>query len=184
MWYLWKCGKALGGYSCPPSEAARYARTTVPGAWRASSRALCAIGEPSIEMFTRADDYVEYCPGNSEDCPRSTGSRPPRKDEQRSHEAGASAGRRGRRPPLWRRTYRHWNGDGTMLRIAESVATKTAISWLTTEEEVAVLRRFGLNARPASRTGCLFPLPAPRSSSATMSCWSSRSNKSLPACAK
>jgi ubiquinone/menaquinone biosynthesis C-methylase UbiE len=48
--------------------------------------------------------------------------------------------------------------DGTMLRIAESVGTKTAIGWLTTEEEVAVLRRFGLTTRQALTDR--LPLPA------------------------
>jgi ubiquinone/menaquinone biosynthesis C-methylase UbiE len=38
-------------------------------------------------------------------------------------------------------------GDGTLLRMAERFNARTAIGLLATEEEVAVLRRFGLNAR-------------------------------------
>jgi len=38
-------------------------------------------------------------------------------------------------------------GDGTLLRIAQRVGTKTAVGLLATNEEVAVLRRFGLEAR-------------------------------------
>ncbi|MFZ2086118.1 MAG: hypothetical protein WAU92_16595 [Candidatus Sulfotelmatobacter sp.] len=38
-------------------------------------------------------------------------------------------------------------GDGTLLRIAERAGTRTAIGLLATDEEVAVLRRFGMEAR-------------------------------------
>lgn len=38
-------------------------------------------------------------------------------------------------------------GDGTLLRMAARVGTRTAIGLLATEEEVAVLRRFGLDAK-------------------------------------
>lgn len=37
-------------------------------------------------------------------------------------------------------------GDGTLLRIAQRVGTSTAVGLLATDEEVAVLRRFGLKA--------------------------------------
>jgi ubiquinone/menaquinone biosynthesis C-methylase UbiE len=37
-------------------------------------------------------------------------------------------------------------GDGTLLRMAARVGVRTAIGLLATDEEVAVLRRFGLNA--------------------------------------
>ncbi len=58
-------------------------------------------------------------------------------------------------------------GNGTMLRIAESVGTKTAIGLLTTEdEEVAVLRRFGLNARHALTDR----LPLPDASATVVVC--------------
>src|SRR5258708_17578616 len=40
-------------------------------------------------------------------------------------------------------------GDGTMLRIADAAGANSAIGLLATDEEVAVLRRVGLNARQA-----------------------------------
>jgi ubiquinone/menaquinone biosynthesis C-methylase UbiE len=40
-------------------------------------------------------------------------------------------------------------GDGTMLRIADAAGTSSAIGLLATDEEVAVLRRVGLNAKQA-----------------------------------
>jgi ubiquinone/menaquinone biosynthesis C-methylase UbiE len=40
-------------------------------------------------------------------------------------------------------------GDGTMLRIADAAGAHSAIGLLATDEEVAVLRRVGLNARQA-----------------------------------
>jgi ubiquinone/menaquinone biosynthesis C-methylase UbiE len=40
-------------------------------------------------------------------------------------------------------------GDGSMLRIAERVGASSAIGFLATEEEVALLRRFGLNVQQA-----------------------------------
>lgn len=38
-------------------------------------------------------------------------------------------------------------GDGTLLRIAEHLRVKSAVGLLATEEEIAVLRRFGLNVK-------------------------------------
>jgi ubiquinone/menaquinone biosynthesis C-methylase UbiE len=40
-------------------------------------------------------------------------------------------------------------GDGTLLRIAERVGARSAVGLLATDEEVAVLRRFGVEARQA-----------------------------------
>jgi ubiquinone/menaquinone biosynthesis C-methylase UbiE len=40
-------------------------------------------------------------------------------------------------------------GDGTLLRMAQRVGVRSAIGLLATDEEVAVLRRFGLEARQA-----------------------------------
>jgi SAM-dependent methyltransferase len=40
-------------------------------------------------------------------------------------------------------------GDGTLLRIAQSAGARSAVGLLATDEEVAVLRRFGLAARQA-----------------------------------
>jgi ubiquinone/menaquinone biosynthesis C-methylase UbiE len=38
-------------------------------------------------------------------------------------------------------------GDGTLLRMAERAGVRTAVGLLATDEEVAVLRRFGLDAK-------------------------------------
>src|SRR5260370_29331475 len=38
-------------------------------------------------------------------------------------------------------------GDGTLLRMAERAGARTAVGLLATDEEVAVLRRFGLDAK-------------------------------------
>jgi ubiquinone/menaquinone biosynthesis C-methylase UbiE len=38
-------------------------------------------------------------------------------------------------------------GDGTLLRIAERVGTKTAVGLLATDEEVGVVRKLGLNVK-------------------------------------
>lgn len=38
-------------------------------------------------------------------------------------------------------------GDGTLLRMAQGVGARTAVGLLATDEEVAVLRRFGLDAK-------------------------------------
>jgi ubiquinone/menaquinone biosynthesis C-methylase UbiE len=57
-------------------------------------------------------------------------------------------------------------GDGTLLRISERVATRTAIGLLATDEEVAVLRRFGLEARQ----GLTDQLPLPDECASVIVC--------------
>jgi ubiquinone/menaquinone biosynthesis C-methylase UbiE len=57
-------------------------------------------------------------------------------------------------------------GDGTMLRIADSLGVKNAIGLLATNEEVAVLRRFGLNVRQALTDR----LPLPDASASVIVC--------------
>jgi ubiquinone/menaquinone biosynthesis C-methylase UbiE len=57
-------------------------------------------------------------------------------------------------------------GDGTLLRIAERVGTRNAIGLLATEEEVAVLRRFGLQARQ----GLTDKLPLPNECASVIVC--------------
>ena len=57
-------------------------------------------------------------------------------------------------------------GDGTMLRIADAAGAKSAIGLLATEEEVAVLRRVGLNAKQALTN----QLPLPDTSASVIVC--------------
>jgi ubiquinone/menaquinone biosynthesis C-methylase UbiE len=57
-------------------------------------------------------------------------------------------------------------GDGTMLRIADAAGAKSAIGLLATEEEVAVLRRVGLNAKQ----GLTNQLPLPDTSASVIVC--------------
>jgi len=57
-------------------------------------------------------------------------------------------------------------GDGTMLRIAESAGARTAIGVLATDEEVAVLRRSGLNVTQ----GLSDQLPLPDASASVVVC--------------
>jgi ubiquinone/menaquinone biosynthesis C-methylase UbiE len=57
-------------------------------------------------------------------------------------------------------------GDGTLLRIAERAGTRTAIGLLATDEEVAVLRRFGMEARQ----GLTDQLPLPDECASVIVC--------------
>jgi ubiquinone/menaquinone biosynthesis C-methylase UbiE len=57
-------------------------------------------------------------------------------------------------------------GDGTLLRIAEAAGLTSAIGLLATNEEVALLRRFGLNARQ----GLSDQLPLPDASASVVVC--------------
>ncbi len=57
-------------------------------------------------------------------------------------------------------------GDGTMLRIAGATGAHSAIGLLATDEEVAVLRRVGLNAKQALTN----QLPLPDASASVVVC--------------
>jgi ubiquinone/menaquinone biosynthesis C-methylase UbiE len=57
-------------------------------------------------------------------------------------------------------------GDGTLLRIAERAGTRTAIGLLATDEQVAVLRRFGMEARQ----GLTDQLPLPDECASVIVC--------------
>lgn len=57
-------------------------------------------------------------------------------------------------------------GDGTMLRLAESVGVRNAIGLLATDEEVAVLQRFGLSVKQ----GLADHLPLPDTSASVIVC--------------
>ena len=57
-------------------------------------------------------------------------------------------------------------GDGTLLRMADRVGARSAIGLLATDEEVAVLRRFGLNAKQ----GLTDQLPLPDQCASVIVC--------------
>lgn len=57
-------------------------------------------------------------------------------------------------------------GDGTLLRMAAQIGCHSATGFLATEEEVSVLRRFGLNARQ----GLTDALPIPDASASVVVC--------------
>jgi ubiquinone/menaquinone biosynthesis C-methylase UbiE len=57
-------------------------------------------------------------------------------------------------------------GDGTMLRIANAAGAQSAVGLLATNEEVAVLRRVGLNAKQ----GLTNQLPLPDASASVIVC--------------
>jgi ubiquinone/menaquinone biosynthesis C-methylase UbiE len=57
-------------------------------------------------------------------------------------------------------------GDGTLLRMAAHAGVRTAMGLLATEEEVAVLRRAGLNVKQ----GVTEQLPVPNESASVVVC--------------
>lgn len=98
-------------------------------------------------MLTRSDDYIEYC-------------RETAKHARDPHDL-ALRGRKNH--DITRRIHQriiravdlHRDddlvdigcGDGTLLRMANTMSVRSALGLLATEEEVDVLRRFGLNVR-------------------------------------
>jgi ubiquinone/menaquinone biosynthesis C-methylase UbiE len=98
-------------------------------------------------MLTRSDDYIEYC----------------RETARHARDPHDLALRGRKEYELTRRVHERivqavdprpgddlvdiGCGDGTLLRMAEKIGVHSALGLLATEEEVAVLRRFGLNAR-------------------------------------
>lgn len=98
-------------------------------------------------MITRSDDYVEYC----------------RETARHARDPHDLALRGRNKHEITRLIYEriaeavdlHGGddlvdigcGDGTMLRMAQRVGARSAIGLLATNEEVAVLRRLGLNAK-------------------------------------
>jgi len=98
-------------------------------------------------MLTRSDDYIEYCRETAKHArdPHDLALRGRKNHEitQRIHQRIVDAV-----------DLRHGDdlvdigcGDGTLLRMAENIGVHSALGLLATEEEVNVLRRFGLNAR-------------------------------------
>jgi ubiquinone/menaquinone biosynthesis C-methylase UbiE len=100
-------------------------------------------------MISRSDDYVEYC----------------RETAKRASDAHDLALRGRDKKEMTRMIHERIAkavdlhsgddlvdigcGDGTLLRIAKSEGTRSAVGLLATDEEVSVLRRFGLEATQA-----------------------------------
>lgn len=100
-------------------------------------------------MISRSDDYVEYC----------------RETAKHASDSDDLALRGRDKKEITRLIHEHIAeaidlqsgddlvdigcGDGTLLRIAERVGARSAVGLLATDEEVEVLRRFGLEARQA-----------------------------------
>jgi ubiquinone/menaquinone biosynthesis C-methylase UbiE len=98
-------------------------------------------------MLTRSDDYVEYC----------------RETARHARDPHDLALRGRKEYDLTRRVHERivqavdlapgddlvdiGCGDGTLLRMAEKIGVHSTLGLLATDEEVEVLRRFGLNAR-------------------------------------
>ena len=98
-------------------------------------------------MITRSLDYVEYCRETAKHArdPHDLALRGRDKKEltRQVHQEIADAVELGSGDEL----VDIGCGDGTMLRIAERLGARSAIGLLATDEEVAVLRRSGLNAQ-------------------------------------
>jgi ubiquinone/menaquinone biosynthesis C-methylase UbiE len=98
-------------------------------------------------MITRSDDYVEYCRETARRArdPHDLALRGRNKKQvtQRVHEQIVEAVELRSDDDL----VDIGCGDGTLLRMAEAMGVKIAIGLLATDEEVALLRRYGLEAR-------------------------------------
>lgn len=109
-------------------------------------------------MISRSDDYVEYCRDTAKHASDAHDLALRGRDKKRItrliHERIAEAVELHSSDDL----VDIGCGDGTLLRIAERVGTRTAVGLLATDEEVAVLRRFGLEARQGFTDQ--LPLPA------------------------
>lgn len=100
-------------------------------------------------MIARSDDYVEYCRETAKHArdPHDLALRGREKKDitKLVHQQIAEEVNLGSEDDL----VDIGCGDGTMLRIAEAAGARTAIGLLATDEEVAVLRRFGLKVQQA-----------------------------------
>jgi ubiquinone/menaquinone biosynthesis C-methylase UbiE len=117
-------------------------------------------------MVTRSDDYLEYCRETAKHArdPHDLALRGREKKEVTKlvHQQIAEAVNLQPGDDL----VDIGCGDGTMLRIADAAGAKSAIGLLATDEEVAVLRRFGLNAKQ----GLTEHLPLPDASASVIVC--------------
>lgn len=117
-------------------------------------------------MITRSDDYVEYC----------------RETAKRARDPHDLALRGRDKKEVTKLVHQQIAeavdlrsgdnvvdigcGDGTMLRMADAAGAKSAIGLLATDEEVALLRRVGLNAKQ----GLTDHLPLPDASASVVVC--------------
>jgi len=117
-------------------------------------------------MISRSDDYLEYCRATAKHAReahdlalRGRG----QQDITRAiHERIAAAVELGPGDDL----VDIGCGDGTLLRMAERAGCHSATGLLATDEEVALLRRYGLNARQ----GLSDNLPLPDASASVVAC--------------
>jgi ubiquinone/menaquinone biosynthesis C-methylase UbiE len=116
-------------------------------------------------MISRSDDYLEYCRETAQHArdPHDLALRGRDKKEitQRIHQRIAEAVELHAGDDL----VDIGCGDGTLLRMAESVGARS-VGLLATDEEVALLRRFGLEARQ----GLTDHLPLPDESASVVVC--------------
>ncbi len=117
-------------------------------------------------MLTRSDDYVEYC----------------RETAKHARDLHYLALRGSKNKDITRSIHERivaavdlqadddlvdiGCGDGTLLRIANQIGCRSATGLLSTEEEVALLRRFGLVAKQ----GLTHSLPIPDASASVVVC--------------
>src|ERR1700758_310382 len=98
-------------------------------------------------MISRSDDYLEYCRESAKRArePHDLALRGKNKREitQLIHERIAAAVELHSGDDL----VDIGCGDGTLLHMAERAGARTTVGLLATEEEVSVLRRFGLDAK-------------------------------------
>lgn len=121
---------------------------------------------PKMPSTARSDDYVEYCRETAKRArdPHDLALRGRHKKEvtKRVHEQIAEAVDLHPGDDL----VDIGCGDGTMLRIAGGAGAKSAVGLLATEEEVAVLRRVGLN----TQQGLTNQLPLPDACASVVVC--------------
>jgi len=117
-------------------------------------------------MLTRSDDYLEYCRETAKHAkdPHDLALRGHAKHEitKQIHERIAEAVNLHAGDDL----VDIGCGDGTLLRMAEQAGARTGIGLLATDEEVAVLHRFGLNVKQ----GLTNHVPLPDASASVVVC--------------
>jgi ubiquinone/menaquinone biosynthesis C-methylase UbiE len=117
-------------------------------------------------MITRSDDYLEYCRENAK------GARDPHDLALRGRDKQEITKLVHER--IVAEVDLHPGddlvdigcGDGTLLRMAENAGVRSAVGLLATNEEVAVLRRFGVNAKQ----GLTDKLPLPDECASVVVC--------------
>jgi ubiquinone/menaquinone biosynthesis C-methylase UbiE len=117
-------------------------------------------------MISRSDDYVEYCRQAAKHAREphdlALRGRDKREVTRLIHERIAAAVELHSGDDL----VDIGCGDGTLLRMAERAGARTAVGLLATDEEVSVLRRFGLDAKQ----GLTDQLPLPDGCASVIVC--------------